>query len=60
MSSLLKANSDGQVGGRAGTSKYRDACASKNWLLWLPIIDLVVIMSDVVVFLFTANNTSLG
>jgi hypothetical protein len=34
MSSLLKANSDGQAdrraGGRTGTSKYRDACASKN------------------------------
>ena len=30
MSSLLKANWDRQTGRQAGTSKYRDACASKN------------------------------
>ena len=30
VSSLLEANWDGQTDKRAGTSKYRDACASKN------------------------------
>ena len=30
MSSLLKANWDRRADGQAGTSKYRDACASKN------------------------------
>ena len=37
MSSLIKANWDGQAGGRAdGTSKYRDACACSVPFVILP------------------------